>query len=375
MRVLHLYAGNLYGGIERLLATYAEQRDRCPHMQPSFALCFDGKLAGQIRVSGAPLHLLPSVRMSRPWTAWRSRRALRAFLKQSQSFDAILLHASWPHMVYAPVVKRLGMPMLFVAHDAYQHLSWLDRSAAKTPPALVIANSLFTASTVPALFPHVPIEVCHYPVSSPPPIDRQATRQEVRESLHSLSDRIVIVCMARMEHWKGQHLLIEALSKLQGDRWEAWIGGGAQRPEEQTYLDSLRHRAAELGIANRIKFIGQRNDVPRVLAAADIHCQPNSGAEPFGIAFIEALFAELPVITTRLGAPAEFIDASCGELTPAGDVDALAAALQRFIDDGRLRQSVGQGGPARAAMLCDVKRQLQQLHDLIENRLHQLAAR
>jgi glycosyltransferase involved in cell wall biosynthesis len=50
----------------------------------------------------------------------------------------------------------------------------------------------------------------------------------------------------------------------------------------------------DLRIADRVRFAGQRDDVPRLLAAADLHCQPNSSPEPFGVAFVEALAAGLP---------------------------------------------------------------------------------
>ena len=56
----------------------------------------------------------------------------------------------------------------------------------------------------------------------------------------------------------------------------------------------------------------QRDDVPRLLAAADIFCQPNLGPEPFGIGFVEALSAGLPVITTATGGALEIVDGDCG---------------------------------------------------------------
>ena len=67
-----------------------------------------------------------------------------------------------------------------------------------------------------------------------------------------------------------------------------------------------------------MRWLGQRRDVPELLAAADIYCQPNVGAEPFGIVFVEALYTGLPVVTTALGGALEIIDASCGVLVPPG---------------------------------------------------------
>ena len=365
MRILHLYAGNLYGGIERLLATYAEQREQCPELVPYFGLCFEGRLAKELRAAGVEVYILGEVRLSRPWTTWRARRRLNRLLAGPVQFDAILTHASWPHAVFASTIARRKLPLIFVAHDAYRELTAVDRAAARIKPDRIIANSAYTASTIATLFPNSRCDVRHLPVPAPPMMDRMATRREIRAALDSRIDRIVIICSARMEHWKGQTLLLQALADLKGDQWECWIVGGAQRSEEQHYVNGLNRQADDAGIRARVKFLGQRNDVPLLLAAADIYCQPNIGPEPFGIAFIEALYAGLPVVTTRLGAPAEFIDETCGKLTPPGDCVAVASILQQLIDDGWVRQLLSAGGPQRAGALCDVPRQLDVEHKLI----------
>ena len=81
------------------------------------------------------------------------------------------------------------------------------------------------------------------------------------------------------------------------------------------YERELRAAAERLGIAARIKFLGQRDDVPSLMRAADVQCQPNAGPEPFGLVFVEALAAGLPVVTTRMGGPLEIVNASCGMLS------------------------------------------------------------
>ncbi len=80
----------------------------------------------------------------------------------------------------------------------------------------------------------------------------------------------------------------------------------------------------------------------RLLAAADIHCQPNTGPEPFGITFIEALYAGLPVVTTSIGGALEIVDGSCGMLVEPNDPAALAGALRRLIEDRELRADVAE---------------------------------
>ena len=130
----------------------------------------------------------------------------------------------------------------------------------------------------------------------------------------------------------------------------------------RVYLDGLRAATEQAGIADRTRFLGERRDIASVLLAADIHCQPNLSPEPFGIAFVEALTAGLPVVTTRLGAAPEIVeDGVCGLLTPPGDADALATAIGGLIADAARRTALGSRGPARATRLCDPAARMKQL--------------
>jgi glycosyltransferase involved in cell wall biosynthesis len=142
------------------------------------------------------------------------------------------------------------------------------------------------------------------------------------------------------------------------------MAGGAQNPKEEEYFQQLQRTASELGIAERVRFLGQRQDVARLLAAADIFCQPNQAPEPFGIVFVEALWAGLPVVTSALGGALEIIDESCGLVTPAGDVHRLAESLGRLIDSTDLRRQLGAGGPSRARKLADPAQQMQEFIEI-----------
>ncbi|MDQ6675733.1 MAG: glycosyltransferase family 4 protein, partial [Acidobacteriota bacterium] len=95
--------------------------------------------------------------------------------------------------------------------------------------------------------------------------------------------------------------------------------------------------------------------------------QPNTGPEPFGIVFIEAMAAQVPVVTTRLGAAPEIVDASCGILTEPGNAEELAGALRKLLQDSDLRARLGAAGPARAATLCSPERQLPLLEELLQS--------
>lgn len=143
--------------------------------------------------------------------------------------------------------------------------------------------------------------------------------------------------------------------------------GGAQRPEETAYEGRLQRHVVALGLAGRIRLLGQRDDVPALLAAADVCCQPNTGSEGFPIAFVEALAMGLPVVTTSIGGGPEVVDRQCGIVVPPGDPAALAAALRALLDDPARRARLGAAGPARAAALCDPARQLARLGGLLRS--------
>jgi glycosyltransferase involved in cell wall biosynthesis len=242
---------------------------------------------------------------------------------------------------------------------------WVERWAARAVPDLAIVNSEVTARVLPRLYPRMWSEVVHC-VVIPQPVDRSEARSAVRAELGTAAEDVVVVMACRLDRIKGHPLLLSALGRLR-DRpgWTGWIAGGIQRPAEQRYLDEIQSQARDLGIDRRLRFLGERRDMPRLLAAADIHCQPNLQPETFGSACIEALYAGLPVVSTRMGGAAEIVTDECGVLTPPNDPGALAAALSTLIDDPATRARLGAAGPARAAELCAPEVVLPRLESLL----------
>jgi glycosyltransferase involved in cell wall biosynthesis len=368
MRVLHVYGGNLYGGIETLLVTMARLRTLCPALEPEMALCFDGRLSAELRATGMPVHRLPEVRASRLQTVVRARRQLAALLARGR-FECVICHAAWSQALLGPAVRRASIPLVFWAHDAVTGKHWTERLARRVRPDLVICNSLYTAASVGNLYPGVPSLVLAYPVSTETPRLTETERAAVRVSLDTPIDSTVIIQVSRMEAWKGHALVIDALARLRDWPWVWWIVGGAQRPDEQAYVGALHAAADRLGVADRVRFLGERSDVRRLLAAADIHCQANLSPEPFGITFVEALAAGLPVVTAAMGGALEIVDDSCGILVPPNDVVALAASLRRLIEDPALRARLSSAGPARARRVSDPAAQMRRLSDALQGML------
>jgi glycosyltransferase involved in cell wall biosynthesis len=364
MRVLHLSSGNLFGGIETLLCALAEHDALAPGIGRDFVVCFDGPLHRRLLALGARVQLLGDVRFRNPLSVRRARHALAAVLRDDQ-FDAVICHSPWSQAMFGRTVAAANVRSIFWAHGAVDGRHWLERLASRIRPDFVIANSRYTSSTLDRLYPAVPREVVYPPLAISVPALGAEERAAVRRSCDTASDAVVIIQSSRMEPLKGHRLHLQALARLADDpSWVCWIAGAPQRAKEKRYFDALRTLAASLGIAARLRFLGERSDIPRLLAAADIHCQPNVDADAFGIVFVEALSAGLPIVTTDLGGPREIVDASCGILVLPGDVAQLAAALRRLIADSMLRAVLGQGGPARAKQLCDPAQQLAHLDQI-----------
>lgn len=365
MRVLHIHSGNLYGGVETLLVTLARQRDLCPQMEPHYALCFEGRLTEELRATHANVYTLGSVRVRLPLSVMRARRALSDLL-QREHFDLAICHSSWSQSLFGPVVRSAQLPLVFWLHGQTNGRHWLDRWGGLTAPDLMLCNSQFTASTSSSLYSQVRTEVVYCPVAPPERAYSEADRKAPRVGLETPEEATVVIQISRMEPGKGHALHLEALSKLKDvPGWVCWQVGGVQRPSEIQYLDGLKKTAARLGIAERVRFLGNRSDVARLLAAADIYCQPNTGPEGFGITFIEALYARLPVVTTAIGGACEIVDDSCGVLVPTQDAGALAESLGRLIEDRTWRTKLAANGPTRARELCDPATQMEGIAGLL----------
>jgi glycosyltransferase involved in cell wall biosynthesis len=365
MRVLHLNAGNLYGGVETFLSTLGRHRDLCNEMKPEFVLCWEGRLSRELQASGARVHLLDHVRLRDPFSVRRARSKLSRLLSATD-FGAVICHMPWSHTVFGPVVRQAGLPLIFWMHGATTGKHWLERLAGRIPPDTVICPSKYVASTASNIFPNTRTFVSYYPVT--PGLKQYSTDEiaEIKSELDTASDAIVIIQASRLEEGKGQKIHLEALGKMREvTGWVCWQVGGPQRPRELDFFRELKQTAERLGIAARVKFLGQRSDVPRLLAASDIYCQPNTAPEGLPVTFAEALHAGLPIVTSEICGFWELVDKSCGLLLPPGNLDALAKALAHLIQDSSYRQRLGRAAPAQANRISNPGVQIRNLYSIL----------
>jgi glycosyltransferase involved in cell wall biosynthesis len=353
LKVLHIAAGNLFGGVETLLVTLARERRLCPEMKPHFSVCFEERLSRELRATGAPVDYMGSVKARNPFTIFRARSAMERLLSE-EKIDVAICHSPWPLAIFGPVVKSHNIPLVYWNHGFLTGRHWLELWAQRTVPALAIANSRATAKTVERMFPQVPLQTIYYPVSRTAPARSGA------------GNPVVILQVSRMEKWKGHEILLNALATLTDlPDWVCWVVGGAQNAKEAQYEAGLHNKTEQLDLIDRVDFLGSRSDVADLMSEADIFCQTNESPEPFGIVFIEALHASLPVVTCRMGGAQEIVDSSCGVLVEP-DSREVASALRRLITRPDERASLGAAGPARAIALCDPERQLGKLRETLQ---------
>ena len=212
-----------------------------------------------------------------------------------------------------PWVRR---PLIWALNDMLieEHFSPAMRSLvirlANSCARSVISNSQATAKAFMALGGRKERVSVIYPGID---LERFSEANPAQErTARSLGLRIG--CFGRLSPWKGQHILLQALADISGG--EAWIVGAPLFGEE-SYEQELRALTTQLGLDNRVRFFGHRNDVPELLAACDIVAHTSTAPEPFGKAIIEGMASGRPVIATAAGGAVEIIrDGIDGLLVP-----------------------------------------------------------
>ncbi|HET8565960.1 MAG TPA: glycosyltransferase [Solirubrobacterales bacterium] len=155
----------------------------------------------------------------------------------------------------------------------------------------------------------------------------------LREELGA-GDRPLVFTSARLSEQKGLPVLLEAASEVP----EAVFALAGEGPE-RARLEGLAER---LGVAERVRFLGRREDVPELLAACDVFALP-SLYEGTSLAVLEAMAARRAVVSSAIAGTEELIeDGRSGLLVPAGDAGALAGALRRLLGDSGLREQLAE---------------------------------
>jgi glycosyltransferase involved in cell wall biosynthesis len=167
--------------------------------------------------------------------------------------------------------------------------------------------------------------------------------RDLRVQIGANANRPLWVCAGRLEEQKGQDVLLDALAEVRHrglDYHAVFAGEGELR-------DAFATRAQRLGLSNRVRFVGQVEELGPLLLAADAVVMP-SRWEGLPLTLLEALARARPVIASAVGGIPEVIgDGVEGRLVPAGDVTALADALESFHRRPDIAQRMGREGARR----------------------------
>jgi glycosyltransferase involved in cell wall biosynthesis len=181
----------------------------------------------------------------------------------------------------------------------------------------------------------------------PKPFDvvRAADAHAVRAELR-VEDAPLIGVFGRFHPWKGQHVAVEVVGHLPGTHA---IFVGSALFGEDAYVEAVRDQAAALGLADRIHFLGFREDVPRLMRAVDLVLHTSTAPEPFGRVLVEAMLAGRAVVASRGGGAVEIVeDGVTGVLVPPGDACEAARAVGALLSHPARRTAMGEAGRERA---------------------------
>lgn len=159
-------------------------------------------------------------------------------------------------------------------------------------------------------------------------------------AFYSPAGEPLIGTFGRLTPWKGQEIFIKAIAKL--PHVHAIVVGGALFGEN-AFEASLRKLAYDLGIDKRIHFLGNSNDIFKLMAACDVVAHCSTAPEPFGRTIAEAMMTGTPVVATNAGGAKEIItDGVTGQLIEPGNEELLARSIEKYLSGGEWTMTVAR---------------------------------
>ncbi|HEY3383387.1 MAG TPA: glycosyltransferase [Vicinamibacterales bacterium] len=189
--------------------------------------------------------------------------------------------------------------------------------------------------------------VIRYGIDLKPFVAAPAAGQPLRRELGVPDDALLVAVVGRVVAIKGQDVFLRACARFVGRCPSArvvLVGDGAFRPE-------CERLSRELGLADRVFFLGWRRDIPAIMHSVDVVALPTVREfEGTPVALIEALAAARAVVASDVGGVADLVEHGVtGLLVPAGRPEALAAAIEHLLGHPRARTAMGEAGRCRAS--------------------------
>jgi glycosyltransferase involved in cell wall biosynthesis len=177
------------------------------------------------------------------------------------------------------------------------------------------------------------------------------------------STEIIVGCAARLIPGKGVDVLVRAITCCKNHRLQVRVAGdGPIRAQ-------LEQLAVDLGIQDRVTFLGFVRNMPDFWSGCDIAVAPSHGLiESFGMSAAEAMAWGVPVIASRQGGLQEIVvDGVTGALFSAGDWQSLALILDAYAADEGLRQRHGRAALVRCRIRFDIQRSASEIEELVRS--------
>lgn len=329
------------------------------------AFCFTekGARAGRLEAEGIPVYAAPDFGDTR-------KRSLLAPLRMAggaakllalvRRFRPSIVHflLPGPYLVGAPVAIAAGVPIKIMGRRSlndYQR-SWpgaaaVERMLHGKMNALFANARALTEELIAEGADAAKVHLIYNGVRLP---ETRITREEARASLGIDQEAFVAAVVATLFPYKGHLDLVAALADIAERLPRPWVvllagrDGGSRADIEEAI--------AHAGLGNNIRLLGERSDVPQILAAADIGILPPTQNEGFSNAILESMAAGLPMVVTDVGGNAEaVIDGETGLVVPPHDPEALGAAIFKLAFDPPLRRVMGRAARVRAEQEFSVK--------------------
>lgn len=355
-----------YGGAERLLVDLVTTRDReCFDYEVAYVLTEECALVPAIVAQGAPVHDLGATHNGDLRWMPRFRQLLR-----ERNFDVVHFHlpyaAAMGRAVVATLPRRERPVVVYTEHSLWGKTAppvrALNRALIGWDQALVAVSEAARDALPASLQPRADVVIHGLDLAkSGDLLARQDdTRAEVRRELGIDPDELFVLAVANLRVEKGYDVLLGAAQIV--DRHDrrirfAAVGRGPLAEE-------LEGQKQSLGLDRRFTFLGQRDDVLRLLTAADVFVLP-SYHEGMPVALMEAMSVGAPIVATAVGGvPQVLTDEANALLVPPGRPEELASAIERLEDDPELRQQLGKAALEQSAMfdITNASRRMEQLY-------------
>ena len=342
-RVLWLIKGLGPGGAERLLVSLAGELQGGDDLscRVAYLLPWKDHLVPELAALGVPATCLSTGKLWDLRWVWRLLRLVRR-----ERIDVVHVHSPALAALARLPLRLLVRPRPAIVYT--EHNNWgsygpvtrlLHRWTFRLDDAQLAVSDDARAS-VPARL-RERVEVLVHGVPLEPLREHLRGREAARRDLGIGAGEVVILTVANLRLDKDYPTLLEAASLVDDPRVRFLAVG--QGPLEAT----IRERHRDLGLGDRFRLLGYRDDVPRLLAAADVFAM-SSVVEGYPVALMEAMAMGLPVVATAVGGvPAAVRHGQDGLLVPARDPSALAAAVQQLADDPERRARLAASAAER----------------------------